>query len=459
MNSKILIVLIVLIEFIISCKSVEKKNTDNIASKKPNIIFIFADDWGYGDLSSHGNTWIQTPYLDKMASEGIDFTNFTVNSPVCSPSRTAVMTGQFPARNSIHEHFASLKNNHNRGMPDWLDTTVPLLPKLLQDAGYTTGHFGKWHLGKAPDAPTEDAYGYDAFATFNGSDTNRIKPNGLASVDHAEVFIKENKDKPFFINLWLHESHLAHFPQDRYMEKFSNLDEQKRVYASIIAEGDEGVGRILNLLKKLNIDDNTLVIFSSDNGPEATRGIEHKQHNGKNYGGYYSVGETAGLIGQKRSLYAGGTRVPFIVRWPATTPKGIKDTTSVITAVDLLPTFVDISGAKMPENFTPDGENVVAAFKGENFKREKVIYWEWKGVISKDYTWPSIGLRDGDWKLITNKDLNRTELYNIKNDWAEKTDLSNEKPEIVKALQEKLDAWKKSLPTSPKESCITKVSK
>lgn len=428
-------------------------------NNNPNIIFIFADDWGYGDLSLHGSTWIKTPNLDQMAREGIDFTNFTVNHPVCSPSRTAVMTGQFPARNSVHRHFAGAKNHRLWNMPDWLDPSVPMLPRLLKKAGYVTGHFGKWHLGKAHDAPTEDEYGYDAFATFNGSGTNSIKPNGLASVDNAEIFIKKNKDKPFFINLWLHETHLAHFPQERYMDEFSQLDEQKQVYASVIAEGDEGVGRVLKLLKELNIDSNTLVVFSSDNGPEATRGVEHKKHNGKAYGGYYSVGETAGLIGQKRSLYAGGTQVPFIVRWPGVAPEGKRDTTSVLTAVDLLPTFLDIAGVKMPEDFESDGENVKAAFKGKDFKREKTIYWEWKGGLSKDYTWPSLGIRDGDWKLITNKELNKTELYNVGNDWSEKSDIAAENPETVKKLQAKLDAWKATLPTVPKASCITKAKK
>ena len=110
---------------------------------QPNIIFIFADDWGYGDLSLHGNTWLETPNLDKMASEGTDFLYFTVNSPVCSPSRAAVMSGQFPARNSIHRHFDSIDKNALRGMPDWLDPSKPMLPRLLQDAGYKTGHFGK----------------------------------------------------------------------------------------------------------------------------------------------------------------------------------------------------------------------------------------------------------------------------------------------------------------------------
>jgi len=143
-------------------------------AEKPNIIFIFADDWGYGDLSCHGSSFCKTPHLDRMAKEGIDFANFTVNSPVCSPSRVAVMTGQFPARHCVHQHFQSVKAHIKRGMPDWLDPQAPMLPRMLQTAGYKTGHFGKWHLGSVADSPTEDAYGYDRFATFNGSGKNEI---------------------------------------------------------------------------------------------------------------------------------------------------------------------------------------------------------------------------------------------------------------------------------------------
>ena len=238
---------------------------------KPNIIFIFADDWGYGDLGIHGSTFCKTPNLDRMANEGIDFVNFTVNSPVCSPSRVAVMTGQFPARQCVHQHFQSIGAHIKRGMPDWLDPQAPMLPRMLKQAGYTTGHFGKWHLGSVADSPTEDAYGYDRFATFNGSGKNEIKKDGLASVDHAVEFIKEFKDQPFFVNLWLHETHLAHYPLEKYLQQFKDLDEQKRVYASIIAEADEGVGRVLRLLKELEIDQNTLVVFSTDNKQQNKR--------------------------------------------------------------------------------------------------------------------------------------------------------------------------------------------
>lgn len=213
-----------------------------------------------------------------MAEEGIDFANFTVNSPVCSPSRVAVMTGQFPARQCIQQHFQSIKAHINRGMSDWLDPQAPMLPRMLREAGYKTGHFGKWHLGSVSDSPTDDQYGYDRFATFNGSGKNEISKGGLASVDHAEKFIREFEDQPFFVNLWLHEVHLSHYPQERYIEQFKDLDEQKRVYASVIAEGDEGVGRIFALLKELGIDEKTLVVFSTDNGPELTKGEDQKTH-------------------------------------------------------------------------------------------------------------------------------------------------------------------------------------
>ncbi len=429
------------------------------ASVRPNIIFIFADDWGYGDLSGHGSSFCETPNLDQMAAEGIDFTNFTVNSPVCSPSRVAVMTGQFPARQCIHQHFAGVASNRKRGMPDWLDPQGPSLPRMLQQAGYKTGHFGKWHLGGGAGVPTEDQYGYDDFATFNGSKKKEIKKDGLASVDHAERFMRANKDEPFFVNLWLHEAHLAHFPQERYLQKFSELNEQQKVYASIIAEGDEGVGRILSLLKELAIDEKTLVVFSTDNGPEATRGPGDKIHRKgePGLGGYYSVGESGGLKGRKRSLFAGGIRVPFIVRWPAVVPAGRVDNTSVITAVDLLPTFLHVAGVSLPEGFVPDGENVIAAFQGTPISRTKPIFWQWRGGESKEYTWPSTGIRDGQWKLLVNHEQQRIELYDEQNDWAETKNVAQQNPEIVEQLKQKIAAWESTLPTTPNESCsVTK---
>ena len=430
-------------------------------STKPNIIFIFADDWGYGDISAHGSTWIKTPHIDKMISEGMDFANFTVNSPVCSPSRVAVMTGQFPARQSIHQHFQGWKAHKSRGMPDWMDPNEMSFPKEFQKAGYVTGHFGKWHLGwSSKDAPKESDYGYDEYATFNGSGTINIPKAGSVGVDYAEAFIKKHKDKPFFINLWLHEAHTAHYPLPKYMEAFKELDEQKRVYASIIAEGDEAVGRINKLLKQLNLDENTLVVFSTDNGPEWEGSEKEKTHKStKGLGKYYSVGETGGLKGQKRSLFAGGIRVPFVAKWPNVIPKGVKDDTSVVTAVDLLPTFLELSRINMPKHYQPDGESILCAFKGKTFKRKKPIFWEWKGGANYDYTWPTLGVRYEDWKLVVDVTGNKFELYNVKEDWKEQNNIADSNTIKTQELLEMIKQWKATLPTEPKTSCLSSVRK
>jgi N-acetylgalactosamine-6-sulfatase len=174
-------------------------------------------------------------------------------------------------------------------------------------------------------------------------------------------------------------------------------------------------------------------------------------------GRYYSVGETAGLKGQKRSLFAGGVRVPFIARWPGVIPQGRVDRTSVISAVDLLPTFIELAGAKLPEEYAPDGESVVGALTGEPFKRSKPIFWEWPGGHGNEFLWPHLGVRDGRWKLMVNRELGKTELYDIEADWAEQDNLAQRHPAIVKKLTETVLAWKASCPTEPPEHCISKL--
>lgn len=427
-------------------------------NEKPNVIFIFADDWGYGDIGCHGASFVKTPHIDQMASEGMDFSNFTVNSPVSSPSRVAVMTGQFPARQCVHQHFQTVKAHIGRGMPDWMDVEPVNIAKMFKQAGYVTGHFGKWHLGSGKGMPTEDQYGFDEYATFNGSKTIDIPKKGSVGVDYAEKFIRKHKDKPFYMNLWIHEAHLNHYPQERFMKQFSYLDEQKQVFASIIAEGDEAVGRIINLLKELNIDENTLVVFSTDNGPE-WEGTPKEKQKGDGLGKYYSVGTTGGLKGQKRSLFAGGVRVPFIVRWPKQVPQGVKDSTSVITAVDLFPTFLEAANIPYPNDYKFDGESVLSALQGKGFKRTKPIFWEWKGGESNPYTWPTLGVREGDWKLVVDVTHNKKELYNEATDWYEKTDLAKKYPEKVEELYKKLVEWKESLPTKPRENCVSPTRK
>ncbi|MEO1996395.1 MAG: sulfatase-like hydrolase/transferase, partial [Planctomycetaceae bacterium] len=236
------------------------------------MVFIFADDWGWGDLGCHGHPYLKTPHLDRLASQGTEFYQFTVASGVCSPSRAAVMTGHFPARYAIHGHFATVASHVKRGMPDWLDPEAVLLPRLLKNAGYATAHYGKWHLTNimVKDAPLPIKYGYDDYAAFNCS--------GLQMPVHEDVersiaFIKKShaERKPFFINLWIHEPHTPHYPQPEYLKRFSHLtDEPSRIYAAVLAHADARIGQLLATLDRLKLSDNTLVIFSSDNGPENT---------------------------------------------------------------------------------------------------------------------------------------------------------------------------------------------
>ncbi|MFC1764487.1 sulfatase [Planctomycetota bacterium] len=427
---------------------------------RPNIIFIFADDWGYGDLGIHGSMFCKTPNLDRMAAEGIDFQNFTVNNPVCSPSRTAVLTGQFPARHCVHQHFHMVKHHIRTGMPDWLDPGAPMLPRMLQEAGYVTAHFGKWHLcnDEIPDGPVPTAYGYDEFGAFDLPGEAPMM-HCIATCPRAVDFIKRHKDQPFFINLWLHETHTPHYPLEQYLEQFRDLDERKKVYAAVVAEADAGVGLVLDTLKDLGLDKNTLVIFSSDNGPENTGKTKWVERNftGPGYGTYYSVGETAALKGQKRSLYAGGVRVPFIARWPGVVPAGKTDRESVLTAVDLLPTFLELAGVELPDDYAPDGESIVLALKGKGLSRSKPIFWEWQGAKNHPDVWPHRGIRDGQWKLLYNAKLGKTELYNIEADWAEEMDVSREHPEIVEKLSKQLNDWTKTLPTSPPAHCYSRL--
>lgn len=440
----------------------ELSQASGLKAKPPNIVFIFADDWGYGDLSCHGSNTVKTPYLDRLAQEGIDFQNFTVCNPVCSPSRTAVMTGQFPARHCIHQHFAGVEHHQKTGMPDWLDPDVPMLPRMLQQAGYVTGHFGKWHLTNRhiDDAPLPPAYGYDEYGAFNLPG----KQIGVADTcPLAADFIRRHRDKPFFVNVWIHETHTPHYPKDAFLKQFEHLDEQQRVYAAVVAEGDAGVGLILDTLKELNLDKNTLVIFSSDNGPEWTGSDSGKKLNdistGAGLGTYYSVGTTAGLKGRKRSLFAGGVRTPFIARWPGLIPAGKTDRSSVISAVDLFPTFLELVGQDMPRNYRSDGESILSALYGKPFKRNRPIYWEWKGYHGKPHLWPCIGVRDGKWKLMLNQEMNRTELYDIEADWAETRDLSAEYPEVVRSLTAQVLQWKTTLPDKPPSHCFSKLRK
>ena len=427
---------------------------------KPNILFIFADDWGWGDLSCHGHPYVKTPNIDRLAKEGTDFYRFTVASGVCSPSRTAVMTGHFPARYNIDGHFAWVPSNAKRNMPDWLSPQAPLLPRILRKAGYATAHFGKWHLSNnmIPDSPLPSEYGYDEFGAFNCAGeqmpVHEDARNAIAFIERSH-----REKKPFFINLWIHEPHTPFHTVPKYRWRFRELDEPDNIYASVLSHADDRIGEVLDALDRMQLTDKTLVIFSSDNGPARAVGrtelkLMHDTATGAGYGIAAARGVTGGRKGFKAALFEGGICVPFIARWPGKIAAGKVDKSSMISAVDLLPTFCEIAAAALPEGYKPDGVSQVDALFGKSHAgRRKPLFWKmqsaWPIRKSKPYHWVSYAVVHENWKLLTNRDSSYLELYDIGADPLEQTDLKEEQPDVVRQLTEQIETWKKTLPDKP----------
>ena len=434
---------------------------------QPNIVFIFADDWGWGDLSCHGHPYVKTPHIDRLAAEGTDFHRFSVASGVCSPSRTAVITGHFPARYNINGHFAWVPSNAKRNMPDWLDTEAPLLPRILKAAGYATAHFGKWHLANnmIPDSPVPSAYGYDTYGAFNcAGEQMPVHEDSQQAIAFIEQ--SQTAKKPFFINLWLHEPHTPFHTVPKYRWRFRDLDEADNIYASVLSHADDRIGEVLDALDRLSLAENTLVIFSSDNGPaRASRptklDLMHDTATGAGYGIGAAKGITGGRKAYKAALFEGGIGVPFIARWPGKIAAGKIDNTSILSAVDLLPTFCEIAKAPLPTDYTPDGFSQVAALMGKSQgSRPKPLFWKmkapWPPNQARPDHWVAYAVVDQQWKLVTNADATHCELYDLVADPLEKHDLKSEQQTVVTQLLQKLKDWQASLPTKPSGKVFSK---
>lgn len=424
-------------------------------NRLPNIIFILCDDLGWGDLGCYGHTLIRTPNIDRLASEGTLFTQFYSASPVCSPSRCAFLTGQFPARLGIHDYLPVplLPHQIKAGTKPFLDPAVTTLPRVLKQAGYSTAHFGKWHLGDGPGAPEVVDYGFDRCRITHGSGPGfgewwadssfRARASGLL-VDEAIRFIEEC-NRPFCINLWPLDPHATLNPTPEQMAPYEHLMPQgvpypgaMAVYYSVVTNLDAQIGRLLARLDEMGLADNTLVIFSSDNGPEdiCIPGSSHS-----------AAGDTP-FRGRKRSLYDGGVRMPFIARWPGVVPAGKVNDTSVIAAVDFLPTLGAVAGAGLANYVQDDGENIYDIMQGADRARTKPLFWDYRfrQAGSLIHHSPQLAIRDGDWKLLMNRDGNRIELYNLSGNRMEVDNLADQEPEVVRRLSGQLLAWADTLP-------------
>lgn len=443
-------------------------NSLHAADAKPNLITIFIDDMGWADLSCFGNKDVETTNIDRFANEGIRFKQFYVNSPICSPSRTALMTGQYPARHRITSYLNNRAANNERGIAQWLDVNAPTLGRMLSKHGYATGHFGKWHLGGQRDvgeAPLISEYGFDASLTnFEGLGP-RVLPLNIAKTgqpgkpwalgsdslgrgpieweDRSKVtgaFVKravefidasQQKGKAFFFNLWPDDVHSPFFPP-----LAQRNDEAKRaLYLSVLKAMDDQLGVLFDRIRNdPKLRDNTLVVFASDNGPEP------------------GAGQSAELRGNKGYLWEGGIRSPLIVWGPGLMEKqavGSINSTTIISSVDIVASFLEAAGAPHPEGYLPDGENLLPALLGmTTVQRSRPLFWrrppDRPGTAKEPA--PDLAVRDNEWKLLCRIDGSNVQLYNLQSDPSETKNVAGTNEPVVGRLKKALLDWNAGLP-------------
>ena len=438
-----------------------KKETAMTKAKKPNIIYILADDLGYADLSCYGQTNFQTPNIDKLAASGMKFTQHYSGCTVCAPSRSALMTGQHTG----HTYIRGNKEVQPEGQYP-LEAKAITMAEVLQDAGYVTGGFGKWGLGYPGSEGDPNNQGFDVFYGYNcqrmghnyypfhiwhnqekiileGNKDKNLNEYGPEVIQkEALKFLKDNKDKPFFMYYPSIIPHAEMFVPEEYMakyrgkfipeKKYNGVDEVRNyktggygsqpeshtAFAAMVDYLDMQVGEIIAKLKELGICENTLIIFTSDNGPHMEGGADPEYFNSNGV-----------FKGFKRDLYEGGIRVPMIAVWDGKIKPG-QETDHISAFWDVFPTVAEITGTSTPDNI--DGISFLPTLLGKVQKKHDYLYWEFHERGGRK------ALRKGDWKLVHYNVLKAekmtTELYNLKSDPGEENNLAEDQPEIVKEL-------------------------
>jgi len=413
---------------------------DSRAQAPPNIVLFLADDLGYGDLGCYGHPRIQTPNLDAFARQGVRLTQCYSASAVCSPSRSALLTGRTPHRNGVFTWIAENSEVHLR-------TSEITLPALLLKAGYTTAHFGKWHLNgqfNRPTQPQPSDHGYQEWmATQNNAAPSHKNPinfvrNGKAMgplegfsapivTDEAGRWLKQGRDKskPFFLAVWTHEPHLPIETDSRFQEPYQDLPADVRQHHGNVSQMDAAFGALMKSLEEEGLSSSTLVFFTSDNGPEGDGKTNRTR------------GSTGGLRGRKRSMYEGGIRVPGLVRWPGRIPAQTTLDTPMIGS-DVFPTCLAASGVALPTDRTLDGVNILDLLtrKTTQVTRSQPLYWRLNMAPPRENL--HMALRDGDWKILASQDFQNAELYDLKKDPGEQDNRSKKDPEVFAALLDKL---------------------
>ena len=452
-------------------------------AERPNIILVFIDDMGWGDFSCFGNEDAQTPHIDRLADEGLRFDQFYVNSPICSPSRVAISTGQYPQRWKITSFLSNRDQNNKRGMAQWLDPKAPMLARALQKNGYATGHFGKWHMGgqrNVADAPAISEYGFEQSLTnFEGMGPKLLpltlkpgqdpkKPGRLwghaeilgkdvrwmqrskiteGFVDAAIPFIKkaQKEKKAFYLNLWPDDVHTPFWPPvDQWKD-----GSKRQLFLSVLEEMDRQLGKLFNHIHNdPALADNTLILACSDNGPEQGAGV------------------SGPFRGYKTHLFEGGIRSSLVVWAPNLMNKKVLGTInkkSVFSAIDLVPTLLSLTKTKTPKDANFDGESLPDVLLGKSkASRKKDLLFRrppdrdsFYGV--KDL--PDLAIRSGKWKLLCEYDGSDPLLYDLNKDREEKKNLAERHPKIVEDLAKRVIAWHQSMPADNGPQMVSSAKK
>ncbi len=414
----------------------------------PNIIFVLVDDMGWTDLGCYDSDYYETPHVDKLAAQGMRFTDAYAACTVCSPSRASIMTGQYPARLHItdwidgHKYpFAKLR------VPDWtmrLATNIPNLARMLKQGGYATASIGKWHLGPRECWPEKQGFDLNIGGCERGHQPSYFSPYKLPTLvdgpdgefltdrltDEAIKFMEANRERAFFIYL----SHYAvHTPieskeavREKYKAKRDKTKNHKNPgYAALVESVDDSLGRLMRRLEELKLADNTIVIFTSDNG------------------GLIGCTSNAPLRAGKGSPYEGGVRVPLIVKWPGVTMPGAVSQEPVIST-DFFPTLLAMADVQPPRDHIVDGLNLAPLLKGEHIRQRNALYWHYPHYHPGGAT-PYGAVRMGEYRLIEFYESGVVELYNLKSDLGEVNNLTQKEPERAASMLRELRQWRASV--------------
>lgn len=420
-------------------------------AQKPNIVIIYTDDMGIGDVSFLNDGWTRTPHIDRLAGEGIVMTQYYSAAPVSSPSRVGITTGMYPLQWGINTFLQGRAGNARAEQLDFLDAAAPSMARFLQEGGYHTAHIGKWHMGggrDVDDAPAITRYGFDEYlSTWESPDPDPLitgNPGWIWSnedsvkrwnrtayfVDKTLDFLARHKGEPCFVNLWPDDVHDP-WVQGPEVQDARDTWTTRPNFEQVLAEYDRQIGRFMQGLADLGLDENTIVVFTSDNGPSPS----------------FKQIRTNGRRGVKNSLYEGGINMPFAVRWPAKIKPGQVDTTTVMCAIDLVPTLCAMAGVKLPASYQSSREDMSKALTGKPITRKKDLMWDF-GRNAEGFNFPPgpnrsphLAIRRGNMKLLMNADGTSVELYDLSVDPDETTDIAGDNPQTVSQLSESLLQW------------------